>query len=286
MNNRGEAARVRYASDGSVIVALFDDTYGGTYDLWLLRIDAQGDESGPFFWGCIKHGSIRLPEEGWPRIGFDFTEEEGLRVVPPEEDDRELSINLEELARDSDRDGLTDRVEVRLGTDPRDEDTDGDGLEDSRDNNPILAGSGGTISVGDWMLREAFKGTVEACKESVWGDSYSDTFMVVETPSSGPFALRNPQGITLFKSEEELMRLYKQIGDGFCVVRFRVPWGDSISEEYPVKRSPFCFSRDLRKAAVEVHLWNTGLHAIGFTVYFERSDVVWRLVNVAWSWIS
>ena len=52
---------------------------------------------------------------------------------------RTLSIALDEVERDSDGDGWTDREEARLGTNPRDRDSDGDGLPDGRDVCPLFA---------------------------------------------------------------------------------------------------------------------------------------------------
>jgi len=50
-----------------------------------------------------------------------------------------LPIALDEVERDSDGDGWTDREEARLGTNPRDRDSDGDGLPDGRDVCPLFA---------------------------------------------------------------------------------------------------------------------------------------------------
>jgi len=46
-------------------------------------------------------------------------------------------LNIEALRRDSDRDGLTDAIEERLLTDPTNPDTDGDGIGDATDLNPL-----------------------------------------------------------------------------------------------------------------------------------------------------
>lgn len=51
-------------------------------------------------------------------------------------DDVYIERSLDELARDLDRDGLTDVLEDKLRTDPRNADTDGDGLDDAIDTLP------------------------------------------------------------------------------------------------------------------------------------------------------
>jgi hypothetical protein len=49
---------------------------------------------------------------------------------------RSFATSLSELARDSDADGWTDIEEQRMGLDPRNPDTDGDGIPDGRDSCP------------------------------------------------------------------------------------------------------------------------------------------------------
>lgn len=50
-----------------------------------------------------------------------------------------ITIDLAAIRLDSDHDGLTDLVEKRLGTDPMKADTDGDGIPDGKDPNPLVA---------------------------------------------------------------------------------------------------------------------------------------------------
>ncbi len=46
---------------------------------------------------------------------------------------------------DSDSDGLSDELEVRMGTDPNNPDTDDDGIIDSKDPNPLVANGKGLV---------------------------------------------------------------------------------------------------------------------------------------------
>jgi len=46
-------------------------------------------------------------------------------------------LDPSDAATDADGDGLTNRQEYELGTDPRDSDTDGDGIRDGDDANPL-----------------------------------------------------------------------------------------------------------------------------------------------------
>jgi hypothetical protein len=51
-------------------------------------------------------------------------------------------------AADTDLDGWKDALELQMGTDPNNPDTDGDGILDSKDPNPLVASSGGSILGG------------------------------------------------------------------------------------------------------------------------------------------
>jgi hypothetical protein len=50
-----------------------------------------------------------------------------------------LEIDINELKKDSDGDGMTDLLEKRLGLDPYDSDTDHDGISDLHDTNPLAS---------------------------------------------------------------------------------------------------------------------------------------------------
>lgn len=62
------------------------------------------------------------------------------RTLPPLTKTRDLErLGLAATGKDSDHDSLTDLMERRLGTDPHNPDTDGDGLKDGVDKNPLAA---------------------------------------------------------------------------------------------------------------------------------------------------
>lgn len=74
-----------------------------------------------------------------------------------EEKDLYLEMSWEALRRDSDGDGLTDLVEERLGTDPRNADTDGDGIPDGRDGLPLVPLGAGRTPEAE-VLAEVMRG--------------------------------------------------------------------------------------------------------------------------------
>ena len=70
-----------------------------------------------------------------------------------EADDLYIERSLDDLARDSDRDGLTDLLEDKLRTDPHSADTDGDGLDDASDSLPGISLQGPPPADADVIAR-------------------------------------------------------------------------------------------------------------------------------------
>ncbi|MCW3061234.1 MAG: hypothetical protein JWQ02_3055 [Capsulimonas sp.] len=79
-----------------------------------------------------------------------------------------MTLSLADLRKDTDRDGLSDLVEKRFGTDPGKTDTDADGLPDNQDMNPL---AGPTISDRATLLQTIFSG--------IYGGDKSTTPIIV-----------------------------------------------------------------------------------------------------------
>lgn len=74
-----------------------------------------------------KRTDARLTWQGADRLQFTFTAPGDLQT---------WDLSISDIARDSDGDGWTDYEEARLGLDPHNPDTDGDGIPDGRDPAP------------------------------------------------------------------------------------------------------------------------------------------------------
>lgn len=107
---------------------------GAAGDLWVAHYEGRHWKE-PLFSGISLYKRVGRGKTGPPPTFMGLTEKE---LVAGGGWVRKLVGNTQ-MSRDTDRDGWTDLVEIRMGTDPRKADTDGDGLKDSLDKNPLAA---------------------------------------------------------------------------------------------------------------------------------------------------
>ena len=123
------------APDGTTYAIVSANLLGG-FDFFLISSRAPAD---PRAWSrpkLVDRSSAREARDASLTLGagdtLTFRSTAAL-------DAGELQISLLEVSRDSDADGWTDVEEGRLGTDPHDPDSDGDGLPDGSDGCPLYA---------------------------------------------------------------------------------------------------------------------------------------------------
>jgi hypothetical protein len=77
-----------------------------------------------------------------------------------------LSLHHNQARRDQDKDGLRNRAEFRAGTNPRDDDSDGDNIEDGDENaGTILSFSGGVLKISVFGQSDPLVGLVDDSTE-------------------------------------------------------------------------------------------------------------------------
>jgi hypothetical protein len=77
-----------------------------------------------------------------------------------------LSLHVNQARKDQDRDGLRNRAEFKSGTDPRDSDTDGDGLSDGSEHaGTIISFDGTTLKISVFGQSDPLVGTVDSSTE-------------------------------------------------------------------------------------------------------------------------
>lgn len=122
--------------------------------LWLIRTAIADGSSRSYYLGIKEHNPFELVDtqdplvsDGQFRLHVRRAQIDTQRITfPPiglefQSDGKRMQLNaaLDDIIRDSDTDGLTDLAEQQLLLDPRNADTDGDGIADADDSLPNVA---------------------------------------------------------------------------------------------------------------------------------------------------
>jgi hypothetical protein len=182
-----------------------------------------------------------------------------------------------ELARDTDCDGWTNRLEERLGTDPYRADTDGDGLRDSSDRNPLAAPR--PLSEREQILAAAF----EAC-------FHFDRVVVpcvVELPEGmKPFELTGWKGVTVTVADRKQSPLRAVWPEGACFARFSPQsegYGD-ITAAWGKHDGLFHWNPARTEVKLQIGIgWNPR-GGEGYNLHLRQIGTEWVVINwrIAW----
>jgi hypothetical protein len=194
---------------------------------------------------------------------------------------QELTYDLTELRKDSDHDGLTDLVEARLGTDPHRADTDGDGIPDSRDTNPLIAGSPNP-SVRQRLVQEVFSALFS-------GDPNPDLIIVIlEKPDWQEF--KGIRGPVLCMTKADFLHRANR----FTACRVLQFGGTSDQKSTILNLDGPCAFNETRTRA-EIHFWQWGTRSqvsqpwmimysldpktvpVDYVATFSRRGSAWKL---------
>jgi hypothetical protein len=159
--------------------------------------------------------------------------------------DRMIRCSLPEIFRDTDGDGATDVEEARLGTDPADPDTDGDGLSDGADPAPLGAVAPAT---GEQSVRLA------ALQQLVDPGVHGELLVLVG--SEPRVALENVSFRLLQLRPDELQAYEKRWGKRvkFSVtVKMKGPDAAAVDIDYGWRGAQFSATRDGRSGKWSFH---------------------------------
>ncbi|MCP4544838.1 MAG: hypothetical protein GY835_00050 [bacterium] len=216
-------------------------------------------------WG-VENEDLVVDQPGHLRFSFDPAEPEyvvGLPRWDMETDDIQVEagrvgrhnweIDIKEVMRDSDDDGRTDLEEARLGLNPNDPDSDGDGIKDGDDTTPDERDRAAeSLTEGQRILQQAIFAT--------FGLSGSRNLFIVED-----WCERVPiwgyGGPVLF--DADLFSWWNEYGMSVLEVRWRI------------------FSRKPMEAVVEIRDYRGPLSAGNQHVRLRRMGERWYVV--AWS---
>lgn len=228
---------------------------GGYDDLWVAR--RQGDEWVDFlFTGSSEQDSARKNKDG-------------TVLTYPKDWLTRYALNPA-LRVDRDHDGLTDLAEKRLGTDPTNPDTDGDGLPDSQDKNP-LAGRLPTTEE-EKVLAAAF--------ESQFGFGKDRGFpLIVAFPAGmAPFELPCAGWLVLPKASSSYWGTSRYTPLGHVLVSFVNP----MRRTSPV----FRWNADRTEATVHLGIVYGALDGVGYDIRVRKFGNDWFVMEKKASWFS
>lgn len=174
------------------------------------------------------------------------------------------------LRVDSDGDGLTDILEARLGTNPNNPDTDGDGLPDSQDKNP-LAGKLPTTDE-EKILAAAF--------ESYFGFSADRglPLIVAFPPGIAPFELPSAGWLVLPKASSAYWGTSRYSPRGHVLISFV----DSVRHKSPL----FRWNTDRTEATVHLGVTYGAMDGIGYDLRVRKFGRDWFVVDQHAAWFS
>ena len=140
---------------GGQVVASLAPSLGGYNDVWIWRSPDGKTRGRPLFTGLTFGQRAPAKFLTFERMDLSSSGPSLTVLAPGESRPRTVKLSWSDLEADGDQDGLTDRVERRLGTDEARKDTDGDGVADGEDTNPI-APARADLSDKQKILREVF----------------------------------------------------------------------------------------------------------------------------------
>ncbi|MCX6344813.1 MAG: PQQ-binding-like beta-propeller repeat protein [Armatimonadetes bacterium] len=186
----------------------------------------------------------------------------------------------DKLTKDSDADGWTDVFEVAIGTKPDAADTDGDGLKDSEDKNPLAAPR--ELNETEQVLAAAFEARFR------FNDG-SDSPHRVEMPDNiAPFELMGRQWVTLFAHSKDIPAAKGRDERPMPLVSFRPPKYDfDLAKVYIKDKSLVAlWNSDKTEAKVHIVAYYGPLAATGFDIRLKKFNGVWVAVEMQMIWIS
>jgi len=217
----------------------------------------------------IRDPGLAVRQDG--RLVFTFVQEtppgrgimEGDQTPHPEAPSKgplEWVLSLEEITRDSDRDGWTDAEETRLGLDPNNADSDGDRVPDGKDVCPDRAFPK-DVPAAD---RE-FAAIVQKAFFATFGLSGSQHLLLVQ-PKAKPVELWGYAGPVLYGVDQAAWK--KEYGFGVPWVRWEVV---TMSDE---------------EATVWVSDYEAPLAAGSLKVYLRKIGGEWFVVRREFGYVS
>ena len=252
-------------SAGRVWRLFHSNALGNYSDLFVSGKTDKG-WSSPLFTGAFteKTWHLEAPKEFRGMPIAQFVKTDWIKLMP----------NDELVRRDSDKDGLTDLVEKRWGTDPKNPDTDGDGLGDAVDPCPNAA----PREMGD------IEKIIAACVEARFFDDDWNAPAVISVEGVKPFEMYGYHHTLMWQDEKYAGELLQMYGGGMNTLGFHA--SGIAFEKTPVKKQTFEISADGKSATTLIRRYSGGLNGDGIGVQLIKIGNDWFVVGMAMEYVS
>ncbi len=264
------------------IVGFQQDTAGQTW--MLFESDILGNDSDLFIVAKSGTGWGKPVFTGvWTRPTFRERPMSSYKGIPLAELKAHAWIDVfpndATLFLDSDIDGLTDVVEARLGTDPHNSDTDGDGLIDAVDPCPNAAPRPRPLSDEEQIVAASVEARFFAWR---WSVPASISIRGVE-----PFELYGYPSTVVWTTHGMGHPLERIYGGGVNAIGFQAPSKEDEACPCPDADKPFIdFSDDRTTARTVITRYSGGLNGDGYEVLLKKIGDQWFVVDLKLLFLS
>jgi outer membrane protein assembly factor BamB len=249
-------------------------------------LDTRKDSHG-VLWGLIESGALGSLSDLW------IARHNGKQWINPlftgmtaeqlgHADWFARFVGNPKLSQDTDRDGWTDLVEQRLGTDPSKADTDGDGLPESRDKNPLVAPR--PLSESEQVLAVAFEARFRFTGSR-------DVPCLVELPKGiRPLDLSGWDWIIITLKAGDDLRLAKMAGRGVAVVSFSPPvydfTGGAVHGRGVGQEQVILWNGQHTEAKLGIHTFYSGLDGDSDDIRLRKFGAHWVVIEAHGTGVS
>lgn len=260
----------RTDNQGHVWGLLTSRVLGSNGDLWILK--KENDHwIKPIFTGVSAYGishwaeSTQVEPMVGGKTGKELINGAWFEVLPANQ----------ELQHDTDKDGLTDIAEQRLGIDPLKKDTDGDGALDATDPWPNAAPR--ELSDAEQVLAAAFEARYHFSEEESPATFFAPNKLK-------PFEMVGWKGPVIWRSPDQKkwslpLELYYEQGVAF--LRFeKTSEGEDWTTQY------ITWNNDKTEAYVLISTYYGGLNGTGYGIKVRKFGEHWVVIMLEMEYIS
>jgi outer membrane protein assembly factor BamB len=243
------------------------------------KLVATAKDAGGRLWGLVNSRAAGSQDDLWiVRSEGDHWVDPMLTTLTPKQLGKPENflqyINDPKFRADTDGDGWTDLLEQRLGMDPKNKDTDHDGIEDAVDKNPLTKSR--SLSETEQILSAAFEA-------HTWSPEPASPTPALVTFPKGivPFELIGSNWIILGKPSESKSPLDALYNHGPAFVGFGPPMLNFDGSGYQPKdpNSTVLWNADHTRARVYLRTYYGGLSGTGDDIDLRKFGDDWVVVS-------